>query len=407
MGSELNHGELRRTPAPAGAVPGSLPASGFGPVVLLANVPFRSVWQRCHQLAAGLAELTDVVYVDPNRSFLQSVRRRSAAQVAGPLPARLHHFAPPPGLPAARSVGLFNRLNYRAAGTRLRAFLDARGLWPPAAVVVTFPDQLDALRYFEGVPLVYDLMDEPRLFLSRRQWPRYARMHERLLAGAELLVVSARVLLDRYGDAARRSEWVSNGVRDELLNEIHTAEPETSITRLPGPRLGYVGMISHWFDFAAVRAIARAVPGGSVVLVGPTDVRRPELPPNVVFTGPVPHSRLASVLAAFDVGLIPFVRSPAIDAVNPVKLYEYLAAGLPVLASDFEEVRRYRPLISTYSTPADAATAAARLAAAPRLPGEDEERHAFARGHRWRAKAAQFAAAIRGAVAVEPAQRAA
>jgi glycosyltransferase involved in cell wall biosynthesis len=389
---------LRRS-AGEGAFGHAGPADRDGPIVMLANVPFRSVWQRCQQLAVGLAERADVVFVDPNRSVIQSVRRRASHALPDPLPPRLHLFSPPRGLPAARSVGLFNRLNYRLVGPALRRFLRGRGLGTPSAVVATFPDQYDALRYFDGVPLVYDLMDEPRLFLHRSQWPRYARLHEALLRRADLLVVSARVLHDRYHAAARRAVWISNGVREELLTEARTAAPDPGLARFPGPRIGYVGMISHWFDFDAVRAIARAVPGGTVLLVGPTDVRPPDLPGNVVFTGPVPHARLASVLAAFDVGLIPFVRSVAIDAVNPVKLYEYLGAGLPVLASDFEEVCQYRPLVRTYRTAAEAGAGTVELVADPLRQAEAEARRAFAWGHRWRGKAAQFATAIGSAVA--------
>jgi glycosyltransferase involved in cell wall biosynthesis len=369
-------------------------------VLLFANVPFCSVWQRCHQLALGLSEHTDVVYVDPNRSFLKA-RRRGWVPTTEPLPARLHVFSPPSVLPGARSIGLFNRLNYRLVASQLRSFLQRKGLRPSAAVA-TFPDQIDALTHFPGVPLVYDLMDEPDLFLRASQKPRYARMHSALLARASSLVVSARVLLDRHGSAVQRAVWISNGVREELFDHLRAATPIPVLANLPGPRIGYVGMISHWFDFAAVAAIAQRVPSGSVVLVGPTDVTPPKLPPNVVFTGPVPHDRLASVLAGFDVGLIPFIRSRAIDAVNPVKLYEYLAAGVPVLASDFEEIRQYRPLVRVYRDPAEAAAAAAQLIG-PRTSAETEERRAFAWGHRWRAKAGAMAAEIRAAVAGAPA----
>ena len=105
----------------------------------------------------------------------------------------------------------------------------------------------------------------------------------------------------------------------------------------------------------------------------------------------MPHQRLARTLAAFDVGLIPFKRTAEIDAVNPVKLYEYLAAGLPVLASDFDEIRQYRPLVRTYVDAADAGRAVEPLLAGVT---DADERRAFARQHLWAEKAAQFAAEI-------------
>lgn|GEM_PF-804929 len=372
-----------------------------GPVILLANVPFRSAWQRCHQLALGLSDVADIVYVDPNRSFLKSFRSPRVAPTAEACPSRLHVFNPPPGLPGARSIGFFNRLNYRAVVPRLYEFLRSRGLQPPAAVVATFPDQLDAVDYLANVPLIYDLMDEPDLFLRAHQRRRYTRLHSELLARADRLIVSARVLLDRYGETVRRAVWISNGVREELFHHLRDATPAPILANLPRPRIGYVGMISHWFDFRAVESIAERVPSGSVVLVGPTDVKPPKLPPNVVFTGPIPHDQLASVLTGFDVGLIPFIRSKAIDAVNPVKLYEYLAAGLPVLASDFEEIRQYLPLIRTYRNAAEAGEEVTRLVG-PKTIEEMEERRLFAWGHRWRAKAANLAGEIASAIEGTP-----
>ena len=361
-----------------------------GPILHLANVPFNTIWQRPQQIAAGLSEFTEVVYANPNRSFLQFLRPGHRLLPPDDIPPRLSVFNPPACLPFARQFGVVNRLNYRRVGAHLRTFLRASGL-TPSVVVATFPDQYDLLSWFPDVPLVYDLMDEPHLFVRPSQTARFVRLHHRLLERADLLVTSAKVLANRYASCVPRCVWISNGVRRELVDELRAAVPDPAIARLPGPRVGYVGMISHWFDFEAVRAIAERVPGGSVVLVGPRDVEPPPLPSNVHLTGPVPHQRLARTLAAFDVGLIPFKRTAEIDAVNPVKLYEYLAAGLPVLASDFDEIRQYRPLVRTYVDAADAGRAVEPLLAGVT---DADERRAFARQHLWAEKAAQFAAEI-------------
>jgi glycosyltransferase involved in cell wall biosynthesis len=361
-----------------------------GPILHLANVPFNTIWQRPQQIAAGLSEHADVVYADPNRSVVQFLRSHHRLRPPEHLPPRLSVFTPPAMLPFARQFGLLNRLNYQIVGRRLDTFLRDRGL-TPAVIVATFPDQYDLLDRFPGVPVVYDLMDEPYLFVRSSQRERYRRLHQLMLARTDLLVTSARVLADRYAGTVKRCVWISNGVRRELVDELRDVPPDPAIARLPGPRVGYVGMISHWFDFAAVRAIAERLPGGSVVLVGPRDVEPPPLPPNVHLTGPVPHQHLARTLAAFDIGLIPFVRSAEIDAVNPVKLYEYLAAGLRVLASDFEEIRQYRPMVSTYADPGEAARSAEGLVG----PVADADaRRLFARGHLWAEKAARFAAEL-------------
>ena len=369
--------------------------AGASPLVFLGNVPFASNWQRCQQLAICMAADRDVIYVDPNHSFLQCLRRRMAApSETWHLPQRLSLYRPSYGLPLGRSVGLFNRYNCARMVAGLRRRLEAVGCDGPSALVATYPDQLDSLRLLGNVPLVYDLMDEPELFLNWRQKKRFRRLHDELLERADLLITSSGVLLERYGGRARRAVCVTNGVRESLLADLKTALPTTVLARLPQPRLGYIGMIAHWFDFEAVAAMARAVPHGTVILVGPCETRMPRLPANVVWVGSVPHLELAPVLRAFDVGLIPFRSGSAIDAINPVKLYEYLAAGLPVLASRFTEIVTFDKLVTIYESSADAGSAARSLLARSCSPAERRSRQAVAACHSWTAKAKQFLQAL-------------
>ena len=375
----------------------------LGPLLMLGNVPFSTMWQRPHHFAAGLAEHTTVTYVDPNRSVLQGFRQRPVTDT--PVPHGLTVVRPPAGLPGGRSSGLINQLNYAGCLRRLRT--TEAHIGPPSAIVATFPDQLDLIKHYPNVPVVYDLMDDPELFLRYHQRARYTRLHAEMLDRAATVVVSARVLLERCKSTARRVVWISNGVSGELADSSRTAFPDPVVVNLPRPVFGFVGLISHWMDFETIRAIAESHPHGTVVLVGPSEVRLPGLPKNVVFTGPVFGRRVGAVLAGFDVGLIPFVRNTGIDAVNPLKLYEYLAAGLPVLAAGFEEIRQFRPLVITYDSPAEAARIATELIAKPPTAQQTADRRAFADGHRWEKKVAEMLAVIcqaTGQVVEEPIQ---
>jgi glycosyltransferase involved in cell wall biosynthesis len=149
-------------------------------------------------------------------------------------------------------------------------------------------------------------------------------------------------------------------------------------------------MISSWFDVAAVRALARAFPHGSVVLVGPRDVSLTGMPSNVHVVAPVPQSEVPSVLRSFDVGLIPFRPGPAIDAVNPIKLFEYLAAGLPVLASDFAEMRYHEDVATLYRDPDEAVALARNLVAARSNADVVRHRVRYALAHTWEGRVAQL-----------------
>jgi glycosyltransferase involved in cell wall biosynthesis len=356
------------------------------------NVPFASLWQRSQQLACHLAAVTDVVYVDPNRSLLQHFRPGKTVSTLSceHLPRRLRRFRPMPGLPLGRSFPAINRLNYATTVSHLQRFTWDNRLEPPKLLVVSFPDQMEAARSFPGIPLVYDLMDEPLLFLKPRQKAYFQKLHHELLQRARLTITSSRVLFERYAPICRQIACVTNGVKEQLLRGLETAPAHATLSRLPGPRIGYVGAISHWFDFNAVRALANAFPGGSVILVGPVDCPVPALPDNVIFTGLLPHHHLAPVLKCFDLGIIPFQCSREIDAVNPIKLYEYLAAGLPVLTSRFTEMNDFGDLVSMYNNESECAMTAKELLSRPPSEEDTRRRKEFAAGHCWSFKGKEF-----------------
>jgi len=107
------------------------------------------------------------------------------------------------------------------------------------------------------------------------------------------------------------------------------------------PIIGYFGAISSWFDTSLVEHAAAKRTDWTFVLIGHTagaDVTKLQKLHNVVFLGERPYADLPNYLVDFDVCLIPFVDSDLIDAVNPVKIYEYLAAGKPVVATNMLEL---------------------------------------------------------------------
>jgi UDP-galactopyranose mutase len=119
------------------------------------------------------------------------------------------------------------------------------------------------------------------------------------------------------------------------------AEPEHPAGDPQRPRIGYLGAIAPWFDFASVEMLAARHPEWSVALVGPVlggaqdELDRLTQLPNVDHSGAVPHEKVPSVLRDFTVALIPFRYGELTRGVNPNKLYEYLAVGLPVVATRF------------------------------------------------------------------------
>ena len=118
-----------------------------------------------------------------------------------------------------------------------------------------------------------------------------------------------------------------------------------SIRHIQGPIAGFMGLIHHWVDVELLAGVAQRMPDVAFVLVGEckTNVGPLESLANVHLVGRKPYAELPAYCSAFDVGLIPFMRTPLTESVNPIKLREYLAAGLPVVSTGLPESRRYQP----------------------------------------------------------------
>src|SRR5207249_4443843 len=118
------------------------------------------------------------------------------------------------------------------------------------------------------------------------------------------------------------------------------------LQHLPGPLLGFFGTLAPWIDTELLKQVARAFPHGSIVLIGPVwiDCEIPNLP-NVHWLGPRSYADLPRYAAHFDVGLIPFRINTLTAYVNPLKLLEYLALGLPVVSTPLPDLSCFADVV--------------------------------------------------------------
>ena len=133
-----------------------------------------------------------------------------------------------------------------------------------------------------------------------------------------------------------------NGVSFEQFNQI--SDPNLNLISefqlIPEPRITYIGVISDWFDLDLLYQAANSLPNYSFVIIGPVDILIDKVKgvSNIYFLGAKPHSIIQIYLQNSQVGVIPFIRTKLIESVNPIKLYEYMAAGLPVVSTSWDEL---------------------------------------------------------------------
>ena len=368
-------------------------------VVWLSDIPWSSLWQRPQQLATRFPDDARILFVEP-------------WTLGAPAAWRPREVAPRiervtiPFLPLhARSPGL-RRIAYRLGSWRATtsALFAVQGAlarhWrrkdrPEARRLAVVQNFLATpfLDSWKADRIVYDMIDAPLHFAPVP--PRLVPQWERLLSTADRVVVTSGPLasLARAGGAAEPC-LIGNGV-DAARFDPARVEPAV----LPGPShapvLGYVGSLHSWVDLDLVGALAAAIPDARIALVGPAP---PETAaaldrliasrPNVHWLGPRPYDDVPSIVRAFRVGLIPFRRTPLTEAVNPVKLYEYAAAGIPTVSTRFSDEVDGWGEVARVADDTEAFIGACRAALAS--PPSTDALGAFARRHDWDAIAGRF-----------------
>src|SRR5207253_7113681 len=164
---------------------------------------------------------------------------------------------------------------------------------------------------------------------------------------------------------------------------------------LARPVIGFFGLLAEWIDLELLAAIARRRPHWTLLLLGKATVDTGTLRalPNVRLLGQKPYEALPAYCRAFDVGLIPFRIDELTVRANPLKLREYLAAGLPVVSTDLPEVARYDGLVRM-ADGVEAFTAAIADALRERSAGMAQRRVNAMMDERWEARVAELSALI-------------
>ena len=212
----------------------------------------------------------------------------------------------------------------------LRGRIRAYGFETPDVLWITDPRQVDIIRLLRPAKVVYRCPDHFQHFSDIPA--SVATLERRLVERADLVVTSSIPLVEHLATLGARARYVPNGVD---VDRFVDARPSDSLGRIPAPRVLYAGAMGEWFDADLMRATAQGRPSISFVLAGPirTDLGGLLSLPNVHYLGSLPYDEMPGLMNAAEVGIVPFRAGDIGSAVNPIKMYEYLASGLPVVMS--------------------------------------------------------------------------
>ncbi|MBI1798697.1 MAG: glycosyltransferase [Candidatus Eisenbacteria bacterium] len=309
-----------------------------------------------------------------------------------------------PFLKPSTASSIYNTLSRAAPGRAaietaaewfLRSRLRKLGVEACPAVMVSNIYCPGALSRLSRKLIFYDFNDHPLQFAGVPSWAR--RYWRATLDQVDtLFVVSEYYRRELAAQIQRPPVLIGNGVecaRFEAPNEA-----PADLERLPRPRIGYIGLLSHFLDFETLEALRRGRGTGTLVLIGPgtraTETRVAELVKRggVAVLGPRAYDRVPAYLQHLDVGVIPFrANDPFVQGINPNKVYQYLASGLPVVTTPLLDLEPAPPHLQFASTP-DQAVDAVRAALAS--PADAAARRSLARPHDWDALAERMVATL-------------
>lgn len=307
------------------------------------------------QIASQLAIANTVYFADHPFTFLDLIKGFFKPSIRSRLKAYFsNHFYLKNGihvilspfvfpinfLPKGRIYDLFSSFNHRMLARRINSALrrnNAGGLVYINSFNFYFPD-LALYLHIKPSLNVYHCID-PMVKAFTLKHGMY--LQERAARSADMIIATAPSLQKQFERPGYPKAYlVPNAANFELFNRaVHEQTIHSKLQNIPGRVMGYLGNIERRTDFGLLERVLDILPDWHIVLAGP--VERQYVPGEIFdhqrihFIGPVPHQQAPEAIRRFDVAIIPFKCDEVSRGIYPLKLFEYLAAGKPVVSTNF------------------------------------------------------------------------
>ncbi|AVX19601.1 MULTISPECIES: glycosyltransferase [Carboxydocella] len=370
-------------------------------VVCLSSIDWDPIWTRKQQVMSRLPQNYRVLYVEPPITLLSAFKDKTlwfkwTLWLKGNRPWRenIWLYSPPPVLPFGNKYRWINKINQWWQSLFIRRQIRKLGLKQPW-LWMYLPGSVDIVDRLEHSKLIYDCVDEHSEYTGLIDKQVVRSMEAELCRRCDVVFVTALGLYEDKKGWNPRTYFIPNAANLELFGKAQDQATRVppDLEQIPPPRLGFVGVIQDWVDLDLLAEVARLRPNWSVVLVGPVgagiDVSALQALPNVYLLGRREQKELPAYLKGFDVCLNTFKINDLTRNVSPLKFYEYLASGKPIVSVDMPQVRNFADVVKIASTPAET------VAAVEEILGSDNEeqkarRLARARENSWESRVKQM-----------------
>jgi glycosyltransferase involved in cell wall biosynthesis len=264
-------------------------------------------------------------------------------------------------------------------------------------LVAQHPTLLPTLR---GLPIdlsVYEVRDDyAALALTPNTRRAALRGHRRMLRSSDVVMAISDRLVEDIQPVRPDVQATFVGVEREFFLPSDPSRVSPLLSRIARPRIGTLGNLNDRTDWELLEFLALARPAWNLVVIGPLYMPGPatfegtarlKRLPNVHFLPAVDRADIPATIAELDVCLIPYRMSAAVERINPLKLYQYLAAGKPVVSSAIPAVKPFSDVVGWTTTREEFLHATDRALQEAADPGRRAQRQGVARRFTWDAVA--------------------
>ena len=325
--------------------------------------PWVGMWKSRHQLMSRFSRGMPVLYVQPWVG-LRSLRSQASGisriftDLGRPLLEKhdpnVHVFNSPAYLPVSRS-SVLAPITQRLWTAAVRRAARSIGITRPI-VWVSRPETGFVVGRMNEQLSIYHVVDEYAGYTGAggQAGAKLADAEALVLDSVDLVVVASPELERAKLGLERDLVVLENGVEpSEYADARHSGLEPADLAKVSRPRIGYSGLIGKRLDLELIREIALHRPDCSVVLIGKVDARECEEGlaaleslPNVHLLGEKPATEVARYVVGFDIGLLPYAINLETQHISPIKMYEYWAAGKPVVATSIPAAQRHRSAVN-------------------------------------------------------------
>ncbi len=332
-------------------------------IVFVSLEPWDEVWRRNQFLCDGLlrrSESTQILFVQPPYDNSHAVRSRNFAKiqlstslVSGGYDGRLQLFTPTKWFPNSLSLG--RKLTELSLTKQIKGALASLG-WSATHLWINQHEAASLLDAGIASQSIYDITDDWTKFSGNQTHLGLVQYQDKKLCveSDQIIVCSDQLFEDKRNLVkVSRLHLIPNGVHVEHYQSImdHSKSVHPVTDNWNKPVFGYTGTIhGDRVDVDLVTQIAKVNPQATIALVGPDllDAKdRLSLSQfsNIVFTGAQPYVELPDIMRAFDVCMVPHLVTPFTESLNPIKLWEYLAAGKPIVSTNVAGFKDFPELV--------------------------------------------------------------